>query len=193
MASTRLGWALLAVALTVSASAQGKPAAADTTSRLDLSVNYVADIANARPGVCGCFALQGGGTEEAYYFRPQAAAVVDVSVTHTSQVSGTTSGLGLATFLVGPRYAFRNRSRYVPYAQAEVGAVVGFDGLFPRQSSTTAKSVAVSLGGGLEMKYSQRLSIRLIEVDYLNTRLPNNVTNTQNNLKLAAGLVLHFK
>jgi hypothetical protein len=193
MASTRFGWALLAVVLTASASAQSKPAAAEAIGRLDLSVNYVADIANARPGVCGCFALQGGGTEDAFYFRPDKAIVVDVSVVHTAQVSGTNAGLGLATFLAGPRYAIRNKSRFVPYVQGLIGGVVGFDGLFPGQSSTTAKSFAVSLGGGLEMRYSRRISFRMIEADYVNTRLPNNATNSQNNLKLAAGIVLHFK
>jgi opacity protein-like surface antigen len=161
--------------------------------RLDLSVNYVADIANARPGVCGCFALQGGGTEEAYYFRPKTALVVDVSVVHTSQVSGTNAGLGLATFLAGPRYAFRNSSRYTPYVQGQLGGVIGFDALFPGQSRTIATSAAWTLGGGLEMKYSHRISFRVLEASFLNTRLPNNATGTQNNLKLVTGIVLHLK
>ncbi|SFS18001.1 hypothetical protein SAMN05421771_3312 [Granulicella pectinivorans] len=193
MASTRFGWALLAVALTASAMAQSKPTVGEKSSRLDLSVNYVADIANARPGACGCFALQGGGTEEAFFFLPNAAAVVDVSVVHTSKVSGTNAGLGLATFLAGPRYAIRNKSRYTPYVQALIGGVVGFDGLFPGQTSTTAKSFAITVGGGLEMKYNQRLSVRWIEANYLSTHLPNNTTNQQNNLKLSTGITLHFK
>ena len=193
MARLRIGSALLAFALAVTGAAQTTTPAVEKLSRLDLSVNYVADIANARPGVCGCFAMQGGGTEEAFYFGPKAALVADVSVVHTSQVSGTNSSLGLATFLAGPRYAFRNKSRYVPYVQGELGGVIGFDGLFPGQSGTTASSVAWSIGGGMEMKYSRMLSFRLFEASYLNTRLPNNATSTQNNLKLSAGIVFHVR
>jgi hypothetical protein len=173
--------------------AQTKTPAVEKLSRLDLSVNDVADIANARPGVCGCFALQGGGTEEAYYFGPKTALVLDVSVVHTSQVSGTSAGLGLATFLAGPRYAFRNRSRYTPYVQGQLGGVIGFDALFPGQSGTTADSVAWALGGGMEMKYNRRISFRVLEASFLNTRLPNNATSTQNNLKLSTGIVFHLK
>jgi len=193
MASVRLRWSLLVLALTVSAAAQTKTPAVEKLSRLDLSVNYVADIANARPGVCGCFAMHGGGTEEAYYFGPKTAVVVDVSVVHTSQVSGTNAGLGLATFLAGPRYAFRNKSRYVPYVQGQLGGVIGFDALWPGSASSTADSVAWTLGGGVEMKYNHKISFRLLEASYLNTRLPNNATGTQNNLKLSTGIVFHLR
>lgn len=193
MASTLLRWSLLAFALTASAVAQTKTPVAESFSRLDLSVHYVADIANARPGVCGCFAMSGGGAEGAYYFGPSTAVTVDVAVVRTSKVSGGTSGLGLATFLAGPRYAFRNSSRYLPYVQGQLGGVVGFDSIFPGSSSTTASSVAWTLGGGLEMKYNQRVSLRLLEASYLNTRLPNNATSTQNNLKLTTGFVIHLR
>jgi len=193
MASVRLRWSLLVLALTVSAAAQTETATVEKLSRLDLSVNYVADIANAGPGACGCFAMHGGGTEEAYYFGPTTAMVLDLSVVHTSQMSGTNAGLGLATFLVGPRYAFRNSSRYLPYVQGQLGGVVGFDAIWPGTSSKTASSIAWTLGGGLEMKYNHRVSFRLIEASFLNTRLNNNATSTQNNLKLSTGIVLHLK
>ena len=75
----------------------------------------------------------------------------------------------------------------------QLGGVIGFDALFPGQSGTTADSVAWTLGGGMEMKYSRKLSFRLIEASFLNTRLPNNATSTQNNLKLSTGIVFHWK
>lgn len=193
MAGTRFGWALWAIVLTASASAQNVPVNSDKPNRLDLSVNYVADIANAQPGACGCFAMQGGGTEDAYYFRPSLAVVADVSVVYTSHVTGTNAALGLATFMAGPRYALRTKRRYVPYAQGLIGGVEGFDAIFPGQTSTSAQSLAFSVGGGVEIKYHRRISIRAIEAGYLNTRLPNNVNDTQNHFRLSAGVVFHLK
>jgi outer membrane immunogenic protein len=185
MARARLGWALLMAAMAL-------PTAAQTISRLDVSANYVATVANAQPGNCGCFVMNGGGAEAAYHLNRYTAAVADVSIVHTNSVSGANFGLGLATYLFGARYTYSNRTQYLPYVQAEIGEVHGFDSTFPGVTGTTANAFAFTAGGGLELMYRPRISFRVIEANFLRTELPNNVNGSQNNLKLSAGVVFHL-
>jgi hypothetical protein len=49
-------------------------------------------------------------------------------------------------------------------------------------------SLALELGGGVNRALSSHLSLRLIELDWLRTQLPNANTNAQNNLKCSIGL-----
>ena len=44
-------------------------------------------------------------------------------------------------------------------------------------------------GGGLDVKWTDRISVRLVQADYLGTRYGD---ATQNNFRLSAGIVFHF-
>ena len=46
-----------------------------------------------------------------------------------------------------------------------------------------------ALGGGLDVKWTDRISVRIVQADYLGTRYAD---ATQNNFRLSAGLVFHF-
>ncbi len=180
-------FALSAVAAELPAPAQliaGRPS-------IDLGVNYVADISNAHPGTCGCFAMQGGGVNAGLKLAYRLSAVVDLSVVNTSTVSGANYGLGLITAMAGAQYRVPI-GRYTPYGQVLLGAAHGFNSVFPGNSSGTANSFAFELGAGSEIKLNRRFSVRLAEVDYLHTSLPNNTNNWQNHLKIAAGVIYHF-
>jgi hypothetical protein len=158
---------------------------------VDLGVNYTADIANAQPGACGCFAMQGGGVNVRLGLTDRLSAAADFSVVNTSTVSGANYGLGLMTLMAGPQ--FRHRlGRYTPYGQVLLGAVRGFNSVFPAGSSSSASGFIYAVGGGSEMVLSPKFSARLIELDYMHTNLPNNGNNWQNHLKIAAGLIYHF-
>ena len=158
---------------------------------VDFGVNYVADIANAHPGACGCFAMQGGGVNARLRLTDRIAAAADFSVVNTGSVSGANYGLGLMTLMAGPQ--FRHRfGRYTPYGQFLLGAVRGFNSVFPASSSSSASGFIYAVGGGSEMILSPKFSARLIELDYMHTNLPNNGNNWQNHLKIAAGLIYHF-
>jgi hypothetical protein len=39
---------------------------------------------------------------------------------------------------------------------------------------------------------NKSISVRILQPDYLHTDLPNNTSNWQNNLRIGAGLTLHF-
>jgi opacity protein-like surface antigen len=56
-------------------------------------------------------------------------------------------------------------------------------------------ALAVTLGGGLDIKVTSHLAIRPVEADYFLTRFINNFTtghNNQNNFRYQAGLVFEF-
>jgi hypothetical protein len=57
---------------------------------------------------------------------------------------------------------------------------------------TSAGSFALEAGGGLNLLFSKSLGVRLLEADYVRTSLPNNASNTQNDLRLAVGMTWHF-
>ena len=46
--------------------------------------------------------------------------------------------------------------------------------------------------GGLDLRVNPRFSIRLVEADYLLTTFDNGSNNHQNNLRVSAGVVIHF-
>ncbi len=125
---------------------------------------------------------------------------------------GNTLGLGntingyQATFLFGPRIAFRNSSRVTPFFDLQFGA----DRLSAscKNSSGTCVTLAgtgtysktafaLTTGGGLDIAVNRKLSIRLIQAEYLYTRFGNDCAlaacsnnNNQNSFRLKSGIVL---
>jgi len=105
---------------------------------------------------------------------------------------GVPVNLIVATF--GPRYSFVTHIYHHPmilFAQALVGEAFGFGGLYPTPSGPTpsADSLAFQPGGGADMPLTPHISLRVLQVDYLYTRLPNSSLNYQNNLRVGVGIV----
>jgi len=181
--------ALAAVALGLAA----LPAAAQVTrDTFDVGVNYVADRSNAYPGTCGCFTLQGGGVTAGITMPYHLAGVADFTMVHASTVPGSNYGLGLTTYMAGVQYR-EPVTRFTPYGQVLLGAVHGFDSVFPGSSGTTANSFAWEMGAGVEYRIDHSFSVRILEMDYLRTSLPNNTSSGwQNHLKFVSGVIYHF-
>jgi hypothetical protein len=59
-------------------------------------------------------------------------------------------------------------------------------------AANAGAAFAGNFGGGLDLHASRRFSIRLVEADYLLTTFDNGSNNHQNNLRISAGMVLHF-
>jgi len=160
-----------------------------------LSVNYTAMIGNAPPGNCGCFLLNGGSSEELFHVWRSVAAVAQVAGSRTDHVPQSQQGLSLVTYMAGPRYSFHPMQRLTVYGQFLVGGAHGFDSYFPRDGSQptgAANSLAYAPGGGVEIGVRNWLSIRAVEAEYLATRLPNDVNEHQNNLRISSGVVFRF-
>jgi hypothetical protein len=171
-------------------------------AKVDLAVTY--DLERAKIADTGSdnFWLQGGSAEGGITFYRGLSVVANVTGEHAS---GITPGVDLSklVFLAGPRYTF-NTTRYSGHLAQKhgtqlfgeflVGGAHGFDSIFPANNAatTSASSFAMQLGGGADIALAKGFGLRLIEVDYVRTSLPNNGSNTQDDLRIAFGGTYHF-
>jgi hypothetical protein len=162
---------------------------------LEVSFAYSYARANAGPGECGCFNMNGGSSEVAFHAFRALSVVADLTGERASSI-GPAVGLSLVSFTVGPRFSHGfSGGKFTPFVQGLVGAAHGFDGLFPSangSASGAASSLAVLAGGGLDLKMNRHIAIRAVQADYLRTQLPNAAGNQQNLLRLSAGIVLRI-
>ncbi|WP_254063760.1 outer membrane beta-barrel protein [Granulicella sp. S190] len=160
-------------------------------SRVEAGVGYQLQRSNGPTGACGCFNLQGARGELAYQIFPEWSAVFEVGGGRAANINGQGLDLSLITYLGGLRYSHSLGHRVRPFGQFLAGRVHGFDSLFPASQGTfsSSNSFAFSAGGGLDYRVSKHVGIRIFQVDYLRTNLPNNENSNQNSLRVGAGLV----
>ncbi len=182
---------LVANGVAVKASAQSQ----QTAGALEFAVGYNAIRANAPPGGCGCFYMQGARAEVDLRLHHWLSAVAEVGGAHADKINSHGDSVGRMTYLVGPRVTRRYGRRFSGFGQALVGAAHGFDGYFPTAAtfSTTGNSFAFSTGGGVDVALSDHISARILQADYLYTQLPNAAGDRQNNVRLGAGLVFRIR
>jgi outer membrane immunogenic protein len=184
--------ALLSIALP--ALAQTSPHDSGEPVPLELTLAYSEVRTNAPPGDCGCFWMEGGKLEASAHLYRNWSAVGEVAGQHADNINAAHSQLSLISYLIGPRYTYHASHRFVPFAQALVGGVHGFDAYFPNQdgSNTTPDAFALAAGGGLNINLSRHFAVRAFQADYFFTHLPNNQGDRQNNLRLSAGIIFKF-
>ena len=189
----RIGSLLLLGALAVtSATAQDTPFIPH--DRLDIAVMYTTARSNQNTG--NSFWLQGGSTQADARVWRSISAVADVAGSHVGNINSNGVALNLLTATFGPRVSFSNQSaKVIVYGQGLLGYARGFSSVFPGASGATdsASSFALLAGGGANLNVSPRLAIRLAEVDWLRTQLPNGTSDVENNLRLSFGVVLRLR
>jgi outer membrane protein OmpA-like peptidoglycan-associated protein len=196
MRGTALKFASLVLAtLGVSASwAQSKPQRKliDATS-YDFAVGYNNIRANAPPGDCQCFDMNGGFVFGSYHLTDWLRVAGEFTGGHSDKISPLGQGLTLTTFTGGPQISHRF-GPFRPYGEVLVGGAHGSDSYFPSKnsSSTSASTFAYSAGGGVDLYLTPRFSVRAFDVQYLRTSFPNGINNEQNQLMVGAGLVIKF-
>jgi len=122
-----------------------------------------------------------------YKLRPFVGVVADFDGNYGTLDGGKTR---VHTFVFGPQVSLP--AKVSPFAHALFGvAKESQDSLtnpaFSSLGSDT--SFATALGGGIDVKATRSLWIRLLQVDYLRTNLHG---TTQNQPRVSAGIVLHF-
>lgn len=170
----------------------GGAARAQDVPKLDVFVGY--SYLNLNPTTAGVdnVNLHGGSASAAYNFGRWFGLVGDFGGYQASNIQNSGLDAHIETYLFGPRFSYRNNSRFTPYAQVLLGgAHVGgdFDGAHPSDNG-----FAMALGGGLDVRLSHRFSVRPVQVEYLQTRF-NEISGpsvVQDNLRLSTGLVIHF-
>jgi hypothetical protein len=194
------GLAVIGLVLGAVASAPAQPEPEADIPRAQAAVNYSFMRANAAPGNCGCFNLNGGSTELAVRAYRNFSAVFDLTGEHAGATSIPGQALSLLSYTGGPRFSYPlhrgGRIRMIPFVQGLVGAVHGFDGQFPNHAanlSSSAIALAILVGGGLDLEFSRRLAVRVGQVDYGLNQLPNNANNSENLLRVSAGVVLRLR
>ncbi len=172
--------------------AQAQSAASRDTATIPVSVRLVATQAHETPGNVSFF-MTGGAADAAVFVLPRLSAAVEVAGTTAARVAGTSRGLSTITLLAGPRFTQPLR-RLSLSAQALFGAVRGFDADFTTGSNhaDTSTAFAFAVGGFIDVPLTRSLALRPVQIDYLQTQLPNGADNRQGDLRVSAGLVFHI-
>lgn len=202
MRRSNSGGVLLVGACLLAGSGAWAQSGKDSKISFDMGVTYSAERAKLAPGTCGCFWLQGGGVDGSVNFFKGFGLAASFSGGHAGNV---TPGVDVnkIEFTGGPRYTFNAWTghasvgaprRLQVFGQGLFGGVRGFDGVYPAPGAATssASSFAIEAGGGLNFLLSRRFGVRLLDAEYVRNALPNNGSNTQNDMRLGFGLAAHF-
>lgn len=171
--------------------------------------SYVRAVPSTKTGN-GSVSLNGGSASFAYHFSDWLSGVVDFGAYHTWDIRSSGVNGTLSTYLLGPRFTYHRFRRMTPFGQVLFGGshagtailnLFSTDGNLyrtvggiPFSTSSSENAFAMNVGGGVDYKVSDHLSIRTGQVDYLLTRF-NEIgfgTQRQNNLRVSGGVVLRF-
>ena len=157
----------------------------------------------------GGFDMNGGSAQFIYNFNKSFSGVADVGAVAKQNVGIINADNTTTFYLFGPRWSYRNHSRFTPYAQILFGGatravsrkldvvtgsnipvfpVVTPHDLFPgadteitAEVSASQTAFAMAVGGGLAWRLGKRFSFRPIAVDYVLTRFPSLLTGDSHN------------
>jgi peptidoglycan-associated lipoprotein len=188
---------LTAFVVCASSSVAQSSTANEKLARPELALTYSYVRSNAPPGGCTCFNLNGGSATFAWPIaRGQFALAADLMAAHGGGISSNGYDLNLSSYTGGVRYTPRLAAMPVqPFGQVLIGLAHSSGSLVQGSGAPVANSSAAfasNLGGGLDLKASHRMWIRLFEADYLLTTFDNGSNNHQNNLRISAGAVIRF-
>jgi len=158
-----------------------------------LSLALTLDSAGANITTSNSFWLTGGSAELSASLSHGFGFTANVTGLHTGNSGGGVPvNLLIETF--GPSYSLQSHLGKHPatfFVHGLVGEANGFSGVYPKSTApdSSANGFAAKVGGGLDLKVSHHISVRLVEANWLRTQLPNSTTNIQNDLELGAGIV----
>ena len=141
----------------------------------------------------------------AYNITHLFAAVVDISGVYNSQpnTGSGPSNTHIYSYLLGPRLYPVGHHKLTPFVHALFG-ISTFDFNAPAFGGSPAFSLSdnafsFAFGGGLDLKVSRHIAIRLAQLDYQQTRLLHTIAtqsqvppDNQNNFKYSGGVVIRF-
>jgi hypothetical protein len=193
-----LGLAVIPVAAQSIEAKSAAPATANLPvfSRLDFGVTYAAKFIKVENTDGLSQMINGISADGVYNFGGKfknfgLAADIDYE-----SADAIKPGVNLKQFTVvaGPRYTVKSKIGARVYAQSLFGYVHAFNSVFPSGQSVTsaAGSFAMQLGGGVGVPLTKTFGLRIAEVDYIGTWLPNNNSNSQSDIRVSTGITLHF-
>lgn len=152
-------------------------AAAQESPKYEISVGY----AHLRfDSSAGALSMQGLNVELALRANPWLSVVGDGGGYHVE-------GFRQATAQAGVRLTTPGKSRISGFAEVMVG--LAHANAVARGFANYHEGLAWMAGGGAEYRINDRFSVRLVEADFMQTRLGG---QGQNNFRVGAGIVVHF-
>jgi len=197
-----LAGALMLTGVTAWGQQPSSPAVSKKPVSIDLAVTYAPERAQTAPGNC-CFWFQGGGLDAVASYSNGWGIAAAITGEHASNV-GAGADVNKVSFLAGPRYTGtihlaqtgRGKGRTLQiFGEGLLGAAHAFNTTIvsnPNIFQTSDNVFALQLGGGFNLTGTGHFGIRLLQVDYVRTALPNNSSNSQDDLHLGIGATYHF-
>jgi len=147
------------------------------------------------------FRLRGGSINAGYSLWGGLGPFIDASG-YAASNQRQVIDIHQAAFVFGPRYTYNwghitptawNRKSGV-FFEGGVGYTFATSGYYPDGGvlSNHASALTYLAGGGINLTLYHRMDIRIIEADIVQTKLPNGGDNTQNNIRLGAGVNFHL-
>jgi hypothetical protein len=159
-----------------------------STPAYEVGVNYSFVHRNSEQGL-NHFNQNGGSGYFEYNLNRNVGLVADLGgYTNGNDARQTFS------YMFGPRFNWR-MSRVVPYVQFLFGGADEWGFIAANGTSTTQNGFAMAAGGGVDVKITQHIAVKPLQVEYFMTQLPQLATNlnsAQNNLRYSAGVVFRF-
>jgi hypothetical protein len=192
--------ALVGAALLPCAGQQSGVQASETQGgTIDLALTYTAKVAKISNLSNSNFVLNGGAAEGLYWLGPKAKGKdLGIAVEFSGErANNIRSNVDLTQFslVAGPRLTLWKQKSAKPganlYGQALFGFVHASDSVFPVLPSsvnTSATSFAFQTGGGLNLPLKGRFGVRVFELDYLVTHLPNIANDYQGDFRASTGI-----
>lgn len=161
-----------------------------------IAVTYNVERAKTVSAGCNCFWFQGAAADANWNAWNHLGIAAQLSGGHASNI-GPGVDISKIDFLFGPRYTWQRarwqHNRYHPSVFGEVllGGVHAFDTVIPTSSGTSSSATAFAMqtGGGANLWLTRHFGIRLVQLDYVYSRLPNAGNSTQNDLRIATGMI----
>ena len=153
----------------------------------------------------------GGGGTLAYNVSSLVGIAADLGgckVFSNAYGLGNTIDGNIFTYLFGPRLTYRSGSKFEPFGELNFGGTR--ISLSCKNSANncnaatgghtyTKNAFAMTVGGGFQVKLSNRFALRLVQAEYLYTRFGNscalaacNNNNSQNSFRLKSGIVIRW-
>jgi outer membrane protein OmpA-like peptidoglycan-associated protein len=166
------------------------------------------------------FNMNGGGGAVTFNFSKYvglkaeftAAGAGDMKVCDSTGLNCLTRSGNFFTYLFGPQFAMRSKSRVTPFVHVLFGGShsnfyanlqqSGTVPIGPTVQDATKEAFTLAVGGGVDVKVGKNVAIRLGQFDYFMTRFSGRYVgaagvgpveiNNQNNFRYLAGIVFHI-
>jgi opacity protein-like surface antigen len=177
---------------------------------LFLGYSYLRGVPTRSPGN-RMDALNGGSANIAFNLNRYIGIVADGGGFNATEIQLTGAGANPAgvsnasgtafTFMAGPRLSWRKYERITPFAQVLVGGILASAVTLSNCAGplctplSSENSLALTAGGGVDVKLTRHVALRLVQAEYLMTDFASLTTGdrqTQNDIRLSSGLVFGF-